>query len=597
MYIHKRPKRLFWFRTLLIRNKITLIYLPLIIVPLLILGLTANQIYSEAIVEKTVKNVSDNSSLIITQINGILTNAKSTANMLTLNLNKVIVDDQAGSLGQASDLQLYTKITNQLRFSLIVFNDVESVAFVDHENRVYGSSILVEANAEKVVNSELLQQLEQSNGKNIWFQVQRRDYLVTNSKEAVLTLGKKIVDINTGTLLGYLFVNVRESTLSSVYENIGSIKEGSYFIADDKGLVVSAQDPSYVLQPIVEPALHDWVIDHSSTTDIQVTKEGKMLLISTDIQNFNWKLISIVPYDLLTEDTRKITKLIFLIGVVCFIFALVGARLLSNVIAKPIVQLSRHMKRIKEGNLDQHIEVTSTDEIGLLAAGFNTMMGRIQGLLAKIGAEQRKKREYELALMQAQIKPHFLYNTLDVIYTLSEMGRAKDVQRTTKALADFYRVTLSKGRDQITLDDELRSIKDYLLIQRIRYSDIFNFDIAIDPNILAGKIPKLTIQPLVENAIYHGLKHKASFGQLTITGKKEDQRIIIVVTDDGAGMSEDRLQELKRSMSDQQLQVGYGLTSVHERIKLYFGERYGVQIESKEGIGTVVTVVIPYQAD
>jgi two-component system sensor histidine kinase YesM len=304
-----------------------------------------------------------------------------------------------------------------------------------------------------------------------------------------------------------------------------------------------------------------------------------------------------VTYDRLTEDTRKITKLIFLIGLVCFVFALFGARLLSNVISKPIVHLSRHMKKLKEGNLDQQIEVTSGDEIGLLASGFNTMMSRVKELLANIGAEQRKKREYELALMQAQIKPHFLYNTLDVIYTLSEMGRARDVQRTTKALADFYRVALSKGKDQIKLEEEIRSVMDYLSIQHIRYSDVFNFNIDIAPNILDCTIPKLTIQPLIENAIYHGLKNKASFGKLTITGKREDQKVILVVTDDGAGMTEDRLQAIKMSMNDSQQQVGYGLCSVHQRIKLYFGESYGIQIESESGIGTVVTVELPYQAE
>lgn len=597
MNVYKRLKRFEWFRNRLIRNKIMLVYVPLIIIPLLILGLASNHIYTKAIVEKTVHNVSDNSSLIITQINGILTNATSAANMLTLNLNKVIVEDQEDSRRQVSDLLLYTRITNQLSFALVVFPDVESAAFVDQQNQLYGSTPNIVSNAELTVSSDMLRQLQQSKRANVWFPMQTRKFLVTSPVEPVLTLGKRVVDINTGVPLGYLFLNIRESALSAVYENIGSIKEGSYFIADGEGLIVSSQNAAEVLQPIAEPSLRNWVLKSNERTNIQDSQEGRMLLISTDIPNFEWKLISMVPYDRLTEDTRKITKLIFLIGLVCFVFALFGARLLSNVISKPIVHLSRHMKKVKEGNLDQQIEVTSGDEIGLLASGFNTMMGRVKELLANIGVEQRKKREYELALMQAQIKPHFLYNTLDVIYTLSEMGRARDVQRTTKALADFYRVALSKGKDQIQLEEEIRSVMDYLSIQHIRYSDVFNFDIDIAPDILDCTIPKLTIQPLIENAIYHGLKNKASFGKLTITGKREDQKVILVVTDDGAGITEDRLQAIKMSMNDSQQQVGYGLCSVHQRIKLYFGESYGIQIESESGIGTVVTVELPYQAE
>lgn len=597
MNIYKRLKRFEWFRNRLIRNKITLVYVPLIIVPLFVLGFASNHIYTNAIVEKTVKNVSDNSSLIITQINGILTNATSSANMLTLNLNKVLVEDQAGSRGQFSELQLYTKITNQLSFAMVIFPDVESVAFVDQQNNVYGSNARMESHAELAASSEMLNRLKQSSGASIWFPMQRRNYLVTDPAEPVLTLGKRIVNINTGVPLGYVILNIRESTLSAVYENIGSMKEGSYFISDEGGLIVSSQNTAAVLQPIAEPALRDWVLKSKTGTDIQASKEGEMLLISTDIPNFEWRLISMVPYDLLTEDTGKITLLLILIGLVCFVIALFGARLLSNVISKPIVHLSRHMKKLKEGSLDQQIEVTSGDEIGLLASGFNTMMGRVKELLENISAEQRKKREYELALMQAQIKPHFLYNTLDVIYTLSEMGRTRDVQRTTKALADFYRVALSKGKDQIRLEEEMRSVMDYLSIQRIRYSDVFNFDIDIGPDILDCMIPKLTVQPLVENAIYHGLKNKASFGQLSITARREEQRVILSVRDDGAGITEERLQAIKRSMNDPQQQVGYGLCSVHERIKLYFGEPYGIQIESVNGLGTVVTVELPYQTE
>jgi two-component system sensor histidine kinase YesM len=589
----KQFKRFEWFRNLLIRNKITLVYVPLIIIPLFVLGFASHHIYTNAIVEKTVKNASDNSSLIITQINGILTNAISSANMLTLNLNKVLVEEQ--TRGQVSELQQYTKITNQLSFALVVFRDVESAAFIDQENRVYGSNLAMESEAELAASSAMLQRLKQSNGANLWFPMERREYLVTDKGEPVLTLGKRIVNINTGAPLGYIILNIRESALSAVYRDIGSIKEGSYFIADGEGRIVSSQNKDAVLQQIEEPGLRSWVVESEEQTAVHTTEQGKMLLISTAIPSLNGRLISMAPYALLTEDTGKITILIILIGLVCFVFALIGARLLSNVIAKPIVHLSRHMKKIKEGNLDQQLEVGSGDEIGLLASGFNTMMGRIKELLMNINAEQRKKREYELALMQAQIKPHFLYNTLDVIYTLSEMGRTRDVQRTTKALADFYRVALSQGKDQIRLEDEIRSVMDYLSIQRIRYSDVFDFEINVGPDVLNCTIPKLTIQPLVENAIYHGLKNKPSFGQLTIDARREEQKIILTVKDDGAGITEERLLRIKGSLNDSSQQVGYGICSVNERIKLYFGEQYGLLIDSESGHGSVVTVELPYQ--
>lgn len=582
-----------WFHNRLIRSKITLVYVPLIIVPLLVLGLTASHIYTKAIVERTVQNVTDNSTLIISQLSGMLDNARSTANMLTLNLNKLIAEGQGQGTGQMSELQRYTQITNQLSYALVVFPDVESAAFIDDKGQIYGSNTALEQRAELATASPMLERLRQSNGAFIWFPMQIRDYLVINENDPILTLGKKIANINTGATLGYLFLNIKESDLSAVYSNIGSVKRGSYFIVGEEALVVSSQRASDVLKPVEEPTLRQWVLNHSVKTEVQQLQQGKTLLISTTIPDFSWQLISQVPYNLLTEETGQLAMLIALIGLICFIFAIIGAGVLSNVIAKPIIRLARHMKKVNEGNLNQQIEVGSADEIGLLASGFNSMIARVQELLHNIGTEQRKKREYELALMQAQIRPHFLYNTLDVIYTLSEMGRTRDVQRTTKSLADFYRSALSQGRDLIDLETEVRSLKDYLSIQRIRYSDVFDYSIDVPAELAACIIPKLTIQPLVENAIYHGLKHKPTFGSLTISARKNGQTIILTVSDDGAGMDAGRLAAVRDGLLDLRQKAGYGLSSVHERIKLYFGDAYGLSIESHYGSGTIVTVTLP----
>lgn len=584
-----------WFGGLLIRKKIMFVYIPLIILPLFILGFVSYRVYTDAIVKKTVSSVSDNSTLIITLMNSMLTNTESAANILTLNLNKVIVEKYSENGGQASDLQLYTQITNQLSYALLIFPDVDSAAFISRSGVVYGSNLEMERNAELIPASGMVNALEHSRSSNIWFPMERRSYLVSSPDQPVLSLGKRIVNINTGETLGYVILNVREDALSGIYRNIGSIQDESFIVTDLQGMVVSAMDAQEVLQPLPEGALRDWVLGPAQQSFLQPSPAGRMLLVSSDISKLDWKLISMVPYLSLNEDTKTITQLIILIGFVCLFFAVLGAGMLSNLIAKPIINLSRHMKHVNEGNLDQYLEVKSRDEIGILATGFNMMMKRVDELLSNIGQEQREKREYELALIQAQIKPHFLYNTLDVIYTLSDMGRARDVQRTTKALADFYRVVLSNGRDQISLQEELNSVRDYLSIQQIRYSDVFNFKIEIEPVILPCIIPKLTLQPLVENAIYHGLKTKGSFGELTITGYLENDKVILKIKDDGVGMPEERLHALETAMKGQQKPVGYGISSVHERIRLYFGYEYGLHIISTPGQGTEITVELPYQ--
>ncbi|NRF94928.1 sensor histidine kinase [Paenibacillus frigoriresistens] len=586
-----------WFRNQRIRYKIIMIYFPLIFVPLFVLGFVSNQVYTNAIVKKTIKNVSDNSSLIITRITGMLTNVESCANMLTINLNKLIVEDPQSQGSSETSLQMYTQITNQLSFAMLVFPDVQSAAYIDANGRVFGSNLLMERNQELITSSEMLKQIDASSGNNIWFPMQQRNYLTTDSQEIVMTLGKRIVNIYTGQKLGMLILNIKESSLSAIYQKIGSIQDGSYFIVNERGVVISSQHPEDLLHEVADPTLKNWITSSDNTSDLTSFQHEKTLVVSSDVPSFGWKLISMAPLVSLTADTRKITVLIVFIGLICLFFALLGAGMLSQLIAKPIMGLTKHMKKVKEGSLDIEFQVISEDEIGLLASGFNAMIRRVQELLTNINFEQKKKREYELALIQAQIKPHFLYNTLDVIYTLSEMGRARDVQRTTKALADFYRAALSKGRETITIEEEVRNVKDYLSIQRIRYSDVFTFEFDIRAEVLGGLIPKLTIQPLVENAIYHGLKTKGSLGLLKVTGEIVAGKIKIIVSDDGVGMLPQRLEALVKKPESPEQAVGYGLRNVNDRIQLYFGNDYGLQIESQPGQGTEVTLWLPFQSE
>ncbi|WP_227872378.1 cache domain-containing sensor histidine kinase [Paenibacillus albus] len=599
-----------WLRNQMIRNKIIAIYIPLTIVPLLVLGFASNRIYSDSIVDKTISNVSDNSSLIITRINGILANAESCANILTINLNRVIEDKRNGEISSERNLQLSTLITNQLSFALLVFRDVESAAFIDNNGNIYATSTNIETSLppDEVLQTPIIRAIEPTSGQNLWFPMQRRSYLTINDADPVLSVGKRISNIYTGQELGRLVLNIKETTLSSIFGKIGTDEQGSFMLTDRSGTIVSTSDKTKLLKQIDDPNLRNWVQSEKDESTIGRFQSGKQLVISSEMEKFGWKLISMEPYSKLTENSRKITMLIAIIGLFCFLFTLMGAGILNSLIARPIVLLTKNMKLVKEGNLSLRLPVRSNDELGLLASGFNTMIARINQLLDNVRFEQKKKREYELALIQSQIKPHFLYNTLDVIYTLAEFGRVKDVQRTTKSLADYYRIVLSKGREAIPLQDELQGLRDYLGIQRIRYADVFDYQIDVQPDVMACTVLKLTLQPLAENAIYHGLKTKGTFGHLWVTGGKVGDYLELRVRDDGAGIPPDRLKQLlgpgglQEEGGSKAVSVAgntgssFGLRSVDSRIKLFFGDDYGLIINSEPGVGTEIIVRLPLVA-
>ncbi len=581
------------FRNRLIRNKIIIIYIPLIIIPLFILGGISNYLFTQEIIKKTFINVQDDSSLILTRINSMLSNAESCANIIVKDINgkdvKTLIKIE--NRDESYAYEKHRKILDILNYALIIFPEVESAAFIDMENELYYTNKNMDINFDGALESDLMKQIEESNAINIWFPMQTRDFLTEDPNTAILTIGKKVLDIDGGNTLGSLILNIRETSLSSIYHNLGASKGGSYLVADRNGRIISS-DEKNMLFVTPDNELTSVVLRNDSNLQKTIRIDGKDVLVTlTPIIKMGWTLINQTDLKQLTSETKKLTFITFWIGLICLAVTLLGAGLLSKVIANPIVSLTRKMQKVKEGSLDIQYDVNSTDEIGLLASGFNSMLERIRNQLENIRMEQRKKREYELALIQAQIKPHFLYNTLDLIYIFCSMGRNEEARKTTKNLADFYRIALSKGREIITIDEELKNVENYLSIQRVRYSDIFDYEIRKDTEVLRYSIPKLTIQPLVENSIYHGLKLKGSFGRLLIECGSEGENVIISITDDGAGIEEDKMKYLLAAKNEQQ--DSFGLKSVNERVKLYFGEEYGLELQSIPGVKTVVTITIP----
>ena len=236
------------------------------------------------------------------------------------------------------------------------------------------------------------------------------------------------------------------------------------------------------------------------------------------------------------------------------------------------------------------------DELAVLNVSFNQMMERIGNLVEDIRVEQLKLRAAELNLLQAQINPHFLYNTLDAIIWMAETGQTEQVITMVSALSDFFRTTLSKGRDFITVREEETHIESYLKIQQFRYRDILEYSIDIPEELYGCQVLKLTLQPVVENALYHGIKSKRGMGHIAVKGRRLGNLLLLTVEDDGMGMTEERLEAVRRGLSketDSGDGDGFGLYNIQQRIKLYYGQEYGMEIDSQYGKGTRVEITIP----
>ena len=266
-------------------------------------------------------------------------------------------------------------------------------------------------------------------------------------------------------------------------------------------------------------------------------------------------------------------------------------------ITMPITRISKVTDQVAKGNLSVRAAAESGAEARMLSDSLNAMIDKINELLDQVTTEQIRLRKAEFELLQAQINPHFLYNTLDTIVWLAEAGDQKRVVSMVGNLSDFFRTSLNQGKDIISIREELAHVRSYLEIQQVRYQDILRYEITVPEDLYEYKIPKITIQPLVENALYHGIKNKRGQGTITVIGKRNENGFVLYVRDNGIGMTQERLKEVragiqKLSYTGKEI---YGLYNVNERIRLNFGETYGISIESTYGEGTCVSISLPDQ--
>lgn len=302
-------------------------------------------------------------------------------------------------------------------------------------------------------------------------------------------------------------------------------------------------------------------------------------------------------------QTTMTTNMIVLMGaVVVLALALLGfllsySRKLSRRIVDPVDKLCERLVDIGHGSL-LVCEPIQADvvEVQLLSDGIENMVGHLKRLIDRNTEQEKQRRRTELDLLQAQINPHFLYNTLDTIIWLIESGEIGEAVKMVGSLSNYFRFSLSRGQNVITLEEEQQHIKSYLEIQQMRYRDLMEYEIDIPEELKKYILPKLTLQPLVENALYHGIKIRRRKGLIRVSGRAEGDLLILEVSDDGSGMPAERLDELRASLVDGRKE-GFGLRTVHQRIQILFGAEYGLTLESTPDVGTKIRVEIPMKTN
>jgi sensor histidine kinase YesM len=400
-------------------------------------------------------------------------------------------------------------------------------------------------------------------------------------------------------------VVVAEVNLGILTERIAPMIYQSYALITRDGNIINQLEPQDKLLPFkpgtYPPLLQDGFRKQLASLKIGVSGiEGtgsELLVVVKSAKNrLGWSLAAFIEEDYFYQDLQKLYNNYRTASIVWMIVLLLSAYLLSRSFTKPIRRFVEKMDRLNDVQVVAKLPVTRMDEIGRLTQSYNGMLERIQTLLQKTKSAEEQKKEYELKMLRSQIAPHFLYNTLACISSLAKQQRIHEVRETIRSLVKLLAFSFDKQSEYVSIEEELEGLRMYMHIQQVRYGKQYKYELDIEPCLLQYRILKLTLQPLVENALFHGiLPHKG--GLITIKGKLERGIIRLYVRDNGIGIAQTEVRKALHDHFEQERSkyrfTGIGLHNVHERIRIHHGEPYGLRIGSAHGVGTVIRVDIP----
>jgi two-component system sensor histidine kinase YesM len=395
---------------------------------------------------------------------------------------------------------------------------------------------------------------------------------------------------------GFILFSLRYDFFEKVFSSSLLSKSGYLMLVSNEGIMTFKKiDDEYQINSEVVKQLQQ-AKEKEGQLEFNNPQGKKMVVIYDTLPTNQWKLVAVFTQDEILDRVKYIKYITLSLIILLIVVAVVLTNVLAIYITRPISVLADSMKQIQGENIDFVSAIHPLNEIGVLNQGVKDLVERVKVLLEQITIEQETKRQLEFSVMQTQIHPHFLYNTLYSIKGLCDMGLNEDASAMITALANFFRISISCGKEIISVEEEFSHIRNYLFIQEMRYGDTFSYEINVNPDILSYSIVKLTLQPLVENAIYHGVKQKRGIGWIKVNGYQKDGFLYFEVLDNGVGMTSKRLQEIRECLEkrdSRQEKIGLGVRSVHERIQLHYGKDAGLQIASELNEGTIIKVIIP----
>lgn len=586
-----------------IRYKIFITYSLLIICILIFTSIITNQMTRNASVENAIETSQRELALIMNNLDAKITHIFDYATTVAVNPNVIAMLKKYKTPPQTAtaQYQLRSTLSKSVNSILGINRNIAMWDLVAIDNKFFGASGYNTAPTAAALGNDYFSNINPKNNCIIQGPFMITEDMPNNPTIPKMVVSKSVVDLENLDTIGYVAFFVNERSFAAIFEeNMPADTQTSFYVLNESNTVLSSSEKGLIGTDFSAG-------EHISEENYrQLCEKGNMILSggkgSADIlytskmyEGTHWRVINAVPLNSLLEGQEAGNRFTLFIGFIACIITLVLSFWVSYTISKPIHTLSRAMARVSKGDLNQTVVTHSKDEMAILYTGFNNLIEKVRTLLDEVYQKQEEKNQYQLQLIQSQVKPHFLYNTLETIKSLVDLDMNETASEAISAMAIFYRISLNNGNDIISIKSELELCRQYLYIQKLRYQEYLDYRIECCEGTEQWCISKLTLQPILENAIYHGIKEKDGRGLILIQLKSFEDRLVFSVTDNGAGIDSttlERLQNNLRASSEKDLH-SFGLSSVNRRIQLLFGKEYGIQIESVLHHYTKVILTIP----
>ena len=580
------------FRNMKIRTKIMLIYMLILCISIgisaLVFSVMNNDYVEKQIGEATIQTV----DALKGNLSIIFENVEQLSDMIYFDDN--VQNALMSTESRAIDPTINRTIQKSLVNMLLSANYIESVYIFDRYFNSYSSRKITPIRVETagLTDTDWYRRTNEANGATVYVHDTEGVFTYpTRPGHRGISLARAINSEVNYERLALLVVNINENTITDFFEDVGAEYGAKYCIIDGNGkFVVQPSDMADEQLTDMEGILSG--LEAGEEYDIYAMEGEKYCFVSRSLGIEDWSIVGMVPMNSNIPQSSFQSTLIVLFIILNIAMVVICSLALLRLIFRPLAEIEEHMAAIEQADFKEiPMPEHGNNEIIQLKRGFNSMVIAITRLLEKVKQEEQALARNEFEILQAQISPHFLYNTLDAISALAMTGQQESCIEMTQALGQFYRNSLNSGKQIVTVQDEVECIKNYVTILNIRYDNKINLECEIEEDILDCKILKLILQPIVENAVHHGIRNRESDGNIRITGYSCDDEIVLSVMDDGVGMTQEKQQEILSGKS-QKGKSGFGLYSEIQRISLFYGISNPITIRSEIDVGTEIIICL-----